>query len=131
MDLDSAVEEVLRYTSPNMHLMRVAREDVVVGGQLIRAGERVAVGTRRPTGTRPCSRTPDTLRFDRKSNRRLALGHGNHFCIGAGIARVELRALLRVLVDKVGDAHLAGPLRWTRSNFSWGLEHMPVTLRPR
>jgi cytochrome P450 len=131
VDLDTAVEEVLRYTSPNMHLMRVAREDVVVGGQLIRTGERVAVWNPSANRDEAVFADPDTLRLDRKPNRHLALGHGNHFCIGAGIARVELRALLRVLVDKVGDAHLAGPLRWTRSNFSWGLEHMPVTLRPR
>jgi cytochrome P450 len=131
IDLDTAVEEVLRYTSPAMHRLRVAREDTVIGGQVIRAGERVAIWNPSANRDEAVFDEPDTLRLDRRPNRHLALGLGSHFCIGAGLARVELRAFLRVLVDKVADAQLTEPVRWTRSNFAWGLERMPVALRAR
>ncbi|MGH3761080.1 cytochrome P450 [Actinophytocola sp.] len=131
VDLDTAVEEVLRYTSPAMHRLRVAREDTVVAGQLIRAGERVAIWNPSANRDESVFAEPDTLRLDRKPNRHLALGLGNHFCIGAGLARVELRAFLRVLVDKIADAEFTEPVRWTRSNFAWGAERMAVSLRGR
>jgi cytochrome P450 len=131
VELDTAVEEILRYTSPAMHRLRVARAETVVGGQTIRPGERVAIWNPSANRDEAVFPRPDSLCLDRKPNRHLALGLGNHFCIGAGLARVELPAFLRVLVAKVAEVHLTEPARWTRSNFAWGLERMPVALRRR
>lgn len=75
----------------------------------------------------------DPFRFDvqRDPNPHLAFGHGSHFCLGANVARMEIRLVLEALLDRVDHAELAGPPEWTRSNEHTGLRHLPVKLTPR
>nr|WP_028922304.1 cytochrome P450 [Pseudonocardia acaciae] len=126
--LDSAVEEVLRYTSPALHVMRVATKDVMVGGQLVRAGDSVAVWNSSANRDETVFPNPDTFDLGRSPNRHLTFGIGPHFCLGATLARVELRVLLEVLGRRVSRMELAGPVRRMRSNFMWGIDHLPVSL---
>ncbi|GAA4834673.1 cytochrome P450 [Kitasatospora terrestris] len=128
---DSAVEEVLRYTSPAMHMKRVARTDTEIGGQTIKAGETVAIWNPSANRDEAVFDRPDRLDLGRTPNRHLAFGMGSHFCIGAALARIELRVMLQLLVDRLSGAELAGPVRTMHSNFMWGVEHMPVTLLPK
>ncbi|WP_425415295.1 cytochrome P450 [Pseudonocardia acaciae] len=128
MGLDSAVEEVLRYTSPALHVMRVATKDVMVGGQLVRAGDSVAVWNSSANRDETVFPNPDTFDLGRSPNRHLTFGIGPHFCLGATLARVELRVLLEVLGRRVSRMELAGPVRRMRSNFMWGIDHLPVSL---
>ncbi|WP_433607220.1 cytochrome P450 [Dactylosporangium sp. CA-139114] len=130
VDVDTAVEEILRYCSPAMHMVRVARRDAEVGGRLVRAGERVALWNPSANRDEAFFADPNTLDLARRPNRHLAFGLGSHFCIGAALARVELAVLLRVLLAKVSAAELTGPVRMMRSNFMWGVESLPVRLRP-
>lgn len=131
VDIATAVEEVLRYTSPALHVMRVSKRDVLIGGERVRAGDRVAVWN--GSANRDALAFPDPDRFDlgRTPNRHLTFGIGPHFCVGAPLARVELRVLLQVLAEKVGEMELAGPMRRLKSNFMWGIESLPVVLRAR
>jgi cytochrome P450 len=129
--LDTAVEEILRFTSPAMHMVRVATRDTVVGGQLVRQGERVALWNPSANRDQSVFADPERLDLGRRPNRHLAFGLGHHFCIGAALARVELRAMLTVLLERTSGAEFAGPVRRMRSNFMWGVESMPVALRPR
>jgi cytochrome P450 len=131
VDLDTAVEEILRYSSPAMHMVRVARKNTEVGGHLVRAGERVAIWNPSANRDEEVFARPHSFDLSRRPNKHLAFGMGSHFCIGAALARVELRALLQVLIAKVSHAEIAGPVRRMRSNFMWGVEFLPVTLHRR
>ncbi|WP_019031058.1 cytochrome P450 [Salinispora arenicola] len=128
VSIESAVDEVLRYTSPALHVMRVATRDVEIGGQQVSAGESVVVWN--SSANRDGSVFPDPDRFDlgRTPNRHLTFGMGPHFCLGAPLARVELKILLQVLVERVSRVEITGPVRRTRSNFMWGIDHLPVAL---
>lgn len=126
--IDSAVEEVLRYTSPALHVMRVATRDVEVGDQLVRAGDSVAVWNSSVNRDETIFADPDRFDLGRSPNRHLTFGVGPHFCLGAMLARVELKVLLEVLAERVAHIELAGAVRRMRSNFMWGIEHLPVSL---
>ncbi|HUI25263.1 MAG TPA: cytochrome P450, partial [Candidatus Kryptonia bacterium] len=64
-------------------------------------------------------------------NPHLAFGHGSHFCLGASLARLEIRLVFDALLDRFDEVASAGPLEWTRSNKHTGVRHMPVTFVTR
>jgi cytochrome P450 len=122
------VNEILRYTSPAMHVLRTTSEDVEVGGQLIRAHEQVAVWL--PSANRDETVFDHPARFDvsRTPNNHIALGIGPHHCLGASLARTELRVLFSELLTTVRGAELTGSVRRLHSNLIWGFESLPVSL---
>jgi len=125
--LASAVEEMLRWVTPVLHFRRTAREDSVLGGQPIRAGDKVAVWY--VSANRDDAQFPDPDRLDvgRTPNEHVAFGAGGpHFCLGAGLARLEARLLLGALLDRFPTLHPAGPPQRLRSNFLNGIKAMPV-----
>jgi cytochrome P450 len=124
--IPTAVEEVLRWTAPSLNVMRMALRDVRVGGQLVRAGERVSIW--HPAVNRDEDAFPNAHRFDvgRTPNKHLTFGLGHHLCIGAALARFELRILLDELTGLLADAELAGPVKRLRSNLMWGVDRVPV-----
>ena len=95
--IDTATEEILRWVSPVIQFARTAIDDVVLGGKRIRAGD--TVGIFYPSANRDETAFADPYRFDitRSPNYHQAFGHGAHFCLGANLARWELRAALRAL----------------------------------
>lgn len=126
--LASTIEEVLRWTAPSVHVMRTATRDVVVGGQLVRAGERVTIWT--PAVNRDEAAFPDAGRFDvgRRPNPHLTFGLGAHFCIGSSLARLELRVLISELIARVESIELTEPVKRLRSATMWGVDRVPVRL---
>lgn len=128
--LDSGVEEILRWTSPVMHFKRVATQDVELRGQRIREGDRVVMWY--PSANRDEDVFVDPYRFDvgRHPNDHLAFGRGEHFCLGANLARLELRVMFSELLRLVPDMELASPAERLRSNFIGGVKQMPVTFTP-
>ncbi len=129
--LPVAVEEILRWASTTAYNRRTASRDVVLGGQTVRAGEKVTLWW--SSANRDEAVFADPFRFDvrREPNPHLAFGHGGHFCLGAALARIELRLVLDVLLDRVDSVAPAGPVVWMRSNKHTGLRRMPVTMEPR
>ncbi|MGK5547160.1 cytochrome P450 [Streptomyces sp. URMC 127] len=121
-----AVEEMLRYWSPVVHFRRTAARDTELGGQLIRRGEKVAVF--HPSANRDERVFPDPDRFDvtRSPNDHVSFGHGPHFCMGAHLARAQMRALLRVVLERLPGLERAGEAVRLTSNFQNGLKHLPV-----
>jgi len=108
--VESAVEEILRWTSPVVQFARTAVEDFELAGTTIRAGE--DVGLWYPSANRDEAVFDDPYRFDvgRRPNRHLAFGgYGAHFCLGANLARWELRAALRALLPVLPRMRYAGP----------------------
>lgn len=129
--IPSAVEEMLRWVTAVIYFTRVAQQDTEVGGHPIREGERVAMWY--PAGSRDPEAIDDPDRFDvsrQKPPHQAFGGGGAHFCLGNGLARLELRVLFEELMRRVPDMQFAGPITRLKSNFSNELTSMPVTFTP-
>jgi cytochrome P450 len=124
--MSTAVEEILRWTSPITHISRVATKDTELGGQTIHQNERVALWI--PSANRDESVFKDAYRFDlaRTPNEHIAFGKGEHFCAGPHLARLELRLMLSDLLRRVDQIALAGKIERLKSNLIAGIKHMPV-----
>jgi cholest-4-en-3-one 26-monooxygenase len=128
-----AVEEILRWTSPVVQFSRVATADTELHGRTIREGEILAMFY--PSANRDEEVFENPNRFDirREPNPHLAFGIGEHYCLGANLARLELQAMFRQLAERIETVELAGPIQRMRSSFVGGIKHMPIRycLRPR
>lgn len=127
----TAIEEMLRYTSPVMVFVRTATKDTELRGIPVRAGERAAMFY--PSANRDESRFGDPDRFDigRDPNPHLAFGGGGtHFCLGANLARVEASAIIPEVLSRMNGLELAGPVERLRSNLINGIRSMPVRFTP-
>ena len=122
-----AVEEILRWASPILYFRRTASRDVELRGKTIRAGDRVVMWY--ASANRDADAFPDPFRFDvdRWPNEHVTFGGGGpHFCLGASLARMELRLIFTELVTRTPGMELDGPVEMLRSNFIGGIKHMPV-----
>jgi cytochrome P450 len=123
----TAVEEILRWSSPTLYNRRTATRDVEVGGQKIRGGEKVTLWW--ASANRDEAVFADPFRFDlgRTPNPHLAFGHRSHFCLGASLARLEIRIMLEELQARFERLSLDGPIERFRTNKHAGVKHMFVT----
>ena len=126
--LPNAVEEILRWASSTPYNRRTATGDVEVGGQLIRAGDKVTLWWASANRDESVFDDPYTFDIRRTPNPHLAFGRGTHFCLGAALARMEIRVVFDALLDRVADAKVTGPVEYVRSNKHAGVRHMPVRL---
>ncbi|HEX5569294.1 MAG TPA: cytochrome P450 [Streptomyces sp.] len=126
--LPSAVEEMLRYWPPVMDFRRTATTTLTLSGHEIKAGQKVVVY--HASANRDETVFPDPDRFDvsRTPNDHVSFGFGPHFCLGAHLARTQMRAVFRELLPL--HVEQAGPAVRLASNFQNGLKHLPVRLTP-
>jgi cytochrome P450 len=127
--MNNAVEEMLRLTTPAMCFARRATRDHTVNGQLIKEGEKVLMWYVSGNRDESVFEDPDTFNIFRKNaNKHLSFGSNGaiHRCLGANLARTELRAMLQQLVNRLPDLQLAGNVDRLRSNFTNGIKRMPV-----
>lgn len=129
--VEPAIEELLRWVSPTMQFRRTATADTELAGQEIAAGDKVVLYYIAANRDPEVFDDPHTLRFDRPSNPHLAFGIGPHFCLGANLARLELRALLTALASDLPSLRLAGAPVRLASNFVNGLKGLPLSLEER
>ena len=124
--LPSAIEELLRWVSPLIHFRRTATRDVHMHGKTIREGDKVVIYY--PSANRDERRfvNPETFDVGRTPNDHLAFGIGEHFCLGANLARLEIKLIFEEMLRRLPDLELAGPVRRLRSNFLNGIKGMPV-----
>jgi len=110
--------------------MRTATRDVELRGRNIREGDRVVIWN--PSANRDEEVFNDPYRFDitRYPNDHIAFGYGEHFCLGANLARLEMRVMLEELMRRLPDLQPAGPVERLRSNLVAGIKHLPVTFTP-
>jgi len=125
-----AVEEILRWTTPAIHVLRVATRDTVLGGRTIRAGEAVAVWNTSANRDEDVLAAADMFDVTRFPNRHLTFGFGEHFCLGAAVARLELRILLEAMLTRIARLELAGTAQPLRSNFIRGYRRLPLRVHP-
>jgi cytochrome P450 len=128
--LPTAVEEILRWVSPICYFRRTATRDVELRGHQIRENDKVVLYY--PSANRDEEIFTDPFRFDvgRTPNDHLAFGTGQHFCLGANLARIELRVMFEELLKRLPDLTLDGPVERIRSNFVNGIASMPVRFQP-
>jgi len=130
--LPIAIEEMLRFCTPVIHFRRTAMRDVELGGQRIAAGDKVVVFYASANRDESVFPDPDTLDVARSPNEHVAFGGGGvHFCLGANLARVEIRALFAEVLARLENLELAGPVERLRSSFINGPRHMPVRFTAR
>lgn len=125
--MESGVEEVLRTSAVTMHFRRTATRDVVFGGKPIKAGDKVVMWLN--SANHDGEGFPNPWRFDlaREKNDHMAFGrNGPHLCLGAWLARMELRLVFEELLKRVDRLELDGDLQHLRSNFIAGIKTMPV-----
>jgi cytochrome P450 len=129
--LPTAVEELLRWQSPVQHFRRTATCDTTLGGRAIAAGQKVVMFY--GSANRDAARFADPDRFDvrRTPNEHVAFGGGGtHFCLGASLARLEIRAMFAEVLGRLDALELDGPVEWLPSIFINGPRRMPVRFRP-
>ena len=129
--LRSAVEEILRWVSPIIYFARTATRDFELRGRTIGAGEPVALYFASANRDEAVFDDPFAFRIDRRPNRHLAFGWGEHFCLGAHVARVELEAIFRHLLARLDHFEPTGPPERLRSNVNGSIKHLPLRARIR
>jgi len=126
----NAIEELMRYLSiVHAQVDRIAIEDLTIGGQLIRTGERVLMNLPAGNWDPEFVARPETLDVDRKARGHLAFGYGVHQCIGANLARVEMQVAFATLARRLPGLQLAVPpdeLRFKEADI-YGMKELPVT----
>jgi len=124
-----AIDEIVRFVTPVNHMVRTAARDYELRGRKIRQGDRLVLFYASANRDEEVFEAPDALRLDRHPNRHLGFGIGEHFCLGAHLARMTSGSLFRELVSRLEWVEPAGsPLR-TASNLVPGLKHMPIRYR--
>jgi cholest-4-en-3-one 26-monooxygenase len=124
--IDSAVEEIVRWTSPVIQFCRTPNRDVEVRGHRIKAGENMTLFYPSANRDEEVFEDPFTFRIDRDPNPHVAFGIGEHVCLGANLARLELRSAFRTLIPRLEHIELAGPVDRLRSSFVGGIKRMPI-----
>jgi cytochrome P450 family 142 subfamily A polypeptide 1 len=129
----TAVEEMLRWVTPIQNMNRTAARDVELGGARIRAGDKVLLLYASANRDERVFPNAHQFHVDRQPNEHLAFGHGAHFCLGASLARIELRVMFETLRPWLPRIRLAtgAPLRRRPSNFIVGIATMPVVFAAR
>jgi hypothetical protein len=127
----TAVEEIVRWASPVIHFRRTATQDTELGGQPLRAGEKIVLWYN--SANRDEAVFPEPFRFDvaREPNEHVGFGGpGAHHCLGANLARREITVVFRELLRRLPDLEIIGAPERLRSNFIHGIKRMPCTFTP-
>jgi len=127
--LSSGAQEIVRWVSPVMHMRRTALVDAEMRGKTIRAGDKIILWY--PSANRDEEVFDNPFRFDvgRSGLPHLGFGIGEHYCLGARLAELQLRVFFGEFLQRFPKAAPCGPIRRMRSNFINGIKEMPVRLQ--
>jgi cholest-4-en-3-one 26-monooxygenase len=129
--VDPAVEEIVRWTTPVIQFCRTATQDYVLRDQKIRAGESLCLFYPSANRDEEVFDEPFRFRIDRWPNEHIGFGRGEHVCLGAHLARLELRTAFAHLRERLEHAELAGPAERARSSFVGGIKRAPMRWKIR
>jgi cytochrome P450 len=124
--LTVAADEMLRWWTPVMTFRRTVAEDCELGGQPIRSGDKVVVSFTSANRDDAVFAEPGRFDIRRQPNPHLVFGHGPHFCLGAHLARSQMRALFAEVLARTTVLESAGPPSFLRSNFQRGVKRLPL-----
>ena len=123
----SATEEIVRWASPVMYFRRNVTKDTVLGGQQLKAGDKVSIWYVSANRDEDVFDDPFTFDIQRSPNEHVGFGGGGpHHCLGANLARMEIYVLLEEMARRIPSIELDGEVQPLRSNFIGGIKHMPV-----
>jgi cytochrome P450 len=128
--MKNAVEEMVRWTSPSVYKRRTTTRDTELGGKLIREGQKVTVWEMSANRDEAAFENPFRFDVGRDPNPHVGFGLGTHFCLGANLARLEIRVMFEEILDRFERFELMGPLAWTNNNRLLSLTELPVRLFP-
>ena len=129
--LPRAVDEMLRFVTPVMNFRRTAMCDTELSGTKIRQGDKVVFYHASANRDEDVFENPGTFDVGRDPNPHIAFGGGGpHFCLGANLARMEIRVMFEHLLDRLPDIHQAGAAQRLQSQFINGVKHLPVAFTP-
>ncbi|MCR6488776.1 cytochrome P450 [Amycolatopsis sp. OK19-0408] len=128
--LDTAANEVLRWTVPSLHGGRMATGDTTVNGQQVKKGDIVSVWISSANRDPEVFADPDRFVLDRKPNKHLTFAFGSHICLGHTLARIEVEEILDSLRTHVASAEQTGEESWIYSSILHGMSSLPVKLTP-
>jgi cytochrome P450 len=129
--MPAAAEEMLRWWTPVMTFRRTATADCELGGQPIRAGDKVVVSFASANRDEAVFAHADGFDIRRHPNPHLVFGHGPHFCLGSHLARAQMRALFAEVLSRTSALDFAGQPSYLRSNFQRGVKRLPVAWTAR
>jgi cytochrome P450 len=129
--LDVAIEEMLRWVSPVINMRRTALCDLEWNGTRIQAGEKVVLWFGSANRDERVFDDPDTFKVDRRPNEHLGFGWGNHFCLGAHLARLEANTFFAEVLRRGLDIEITAPPVRVRSNWFRGIRTLPVHVSQR
>ncbi|MFP6564630.1 MAG: cytochrome P450 [Myxococcota bacterium] len=129
--LPRAVEEVVRWTSPIIHFARTATADTELRGQAIRKGQILGLFYGSANRDEDVFDDPFSFRIDRHPNRHLGFGVGEHFCLGAHIARLEMAVAYKHLLPRIEEIELTGPVLRLHSALVGGVKKLPIRYKLR
>jgi len=125
--VSTAVEEMLRWVTPVIYFRRTVTRDTEIRAQKIGEGEKVVMYYGSANRDEDVFPNADVFDVSRDPNPHVTFGPGgSHFCLGASLARLEIRVMFEELLRRLPDIELAGPIRRLRSNFIAGIKQMPV-----
>ena len=125
--VNSAVDEMIRWVTPVKHFMRTAAEDAEVGNTVIRKGESVLLSYPSANRDERVFENPNMFDITRSPNKHLSFGFGIHYCLGAMLARMELKAFFAELVPRLNSIELNGDPAFMKTIFVGGLKRLPVS----
>ncbi len=129
--MTAAVEEMLRWWTPVMNFRRTATADCDLGGQRVAEGDKVVVSFISANRDEAVFAEPGRFDLRRHPNPHFVFGHGPHFCLGAHLARVQVRALFEEVLARTSSIGYAGPVSYLRSNFQRGVKQLPISWTTR
>jgi len=124
-----AIDEIVRFVTPVNHMMRTAARDYVLNGQSIRKGDHLVLFYASANRDESVFENPDRLDLGRHPNRHLGFGIGEHYCLGANLARMTSGTLFRELTGRLIEVERTGKPERTASNLVPGLKHLPIRYR--
>ena len=126
----TALEEIVRWASPVMHFRRTATRDTELSGQKIREGEKVVLWYGSANRDEDVFEAPYQFDVTRTPNEHVGFGGpGPHHCLGANLARREMRVMFREILSRLPDLEITGPPEYLRSNFIHGIKRMPCEFK--
>ena len=126
--VSTAADEIIRWVTPVKHFMRTANEDyTLASGHTIRKGESVLLSYPSANRDEDVFTDPHVFDIGRSPNKHLSFGFGVHYCLGAMLARMEIKAMLTEMVRRVERFELAGEPRLMKTTFVGGLKRLPVS----
>ena len=128
---DTHIDELLRWSTPVLHFRRTATEDTEIRGQHIDENDKIVIWHISANRDEEVFEDPFTFDVNRTPNEQIAFGGGGaHYCLGANLAKMELRLIFQEIIERMPDIHRVGEPEWLRSNFIGGVKHLPVAWTP-